>query len=397
MALHGGFMKQFLVAAFLTLGAFSSFAKNIQPIENVGRIKVQLPEISSYPQAVQEEYHRTFRTLSFRNKTIQPNIEYFVDAGEGCAELQITSNFISSERLCGTITPGQLTTLQYSAFHLEWDFANLKTDLGPASSLVVTNSQGTHIASASSALDTGYVAKNLYIGKAGVYKSFFQIANTSDRIDEKSFTVSTSQTIDITPKDIREELTIDFMNAPEKFSLSHAQGFAYVIFRSRPHTDEGKTLLPGYFSYSGASIGNVVNYVSVSPEHGNTQSMKYFPISQNELAMAASSWVLEVVVNETRWPLSFEKGKKQVVPIEIINVNDFQTGKPGVFTFARKESNTLFPILPVVSNWGDLTADYLPTSRSILLLPGYEYQFEFFLKDDLGKLLKQDTVILDLK
>ncbi len=389
-------MRLILITVLLTLGSFSTFAKNIQPVENVGRILVQLPDVSSFSKVIQDEYRRGLQALTFRGKKIEAGVEYFVDAGSGCAKLQLSSNFVTADSICGTVIAGQLTTLEYVALHVEWDFTHLKTDVGPGATLYIADSEGFVIFPAS-VLDAQYIAKNLYLGKPGIYKSSFYITQTADIFDEKSFTVSSPQTINVTPKDIREEIIVNFQNGPEKFGLGHAQGSAYVIFRDNPFSEVGKTLLPNYKTYFGGGMGNVVNYARINPQLQNTHSLKFFPISQKELGLKAANWVLEIVVNETRWPLSFAKGQKQTVPIEIINVNDFQTGKTGLFTFARKHSNIWIPILTTVSEYGDLSANYLPTSRSILLLPGYDYRFEFFIKDDLGKLLKQDEVILDLK
>ena len=392
-------MKQFLIAVLLTLGVFSSFAKNIQPVENVGRVVVNLPDISSFAKTVQDEYLSKFQKLSFRNQTIQPGVEYFVDAGQGCATLSFNSGYVFTGEICGNINPGQLVTLNFTALHLEWDAANLKTDVGPSANFFILTNLGTPVSSTSSALDTNYISKNLFIGKPGNYKSVFYVANTTDVIDEKAFTLSTPVSINVTPKDIREEITVQFLNGPEKFSFSGTNA-AYVIFRERAFTEVGKTLLPGYKTPYG-SIGSILNYSRLVPQT-TPYKLNYFPVEQTDQSTSTSQWILEVVVNETQWPLSFKKGQKQVVPIEIINVNDFQTGKSGVFNFARKDTKASgttqwTPILTSISSYGDLILNNLPTSASLLLLPGYEYLFEFFIQDDLGKLLKQDTVILDLK
>lgn len=376
------------------LGVFSTFAKNIQPVENVGRIKVELPDLRSLPQAVQDEFKSKFHTMKFRNTDIQSGVEYFVDAGPGCASMDFYGNFISAANICDAIKPGQITTIKFTAVHFEWDLTNLQTDIGPSANFSVFSEKGD-IVTSTSALDSNYISKNLYLGAPGVYKGVFHVANTMDVIDENSVTVSTPQTINVSPKDVRQEIVVEFLNGPVKFNLPNISR-AYLVYRSNPQNDATKTLLPKYKTYYGGYHGYIVNYKELDPQK-TSQSFTYFPFDKNAYSTTSSS-VLEVISAETSWPLSFEKGLKQVVPIEIINVNNFQTGKPGVFQFARKDATKWTPILTDIGIYGDFAqGGYLQTPSTLLLLPGYQYQFDFYLKDDFGKLLKQDTVTLDLK
>lgn len=389
-------MKQMLIVVLLMLGTFSIFAKNIQPVENIGRIKVELPDISAFPKLVQDEYKAKFEKVLFRDQEIQPGVEYFVEAGKGCSSLNFSKGYVLTEKVCGTIVSGQLTKLSFSAFHLAWSGANLKVDIGPSAKIVLSSEQGTILSS--EYLDpyayeaAEYANKNLFIVKPGNYKTTFYVNETESIIDEKIFTHSVSQKIDITPKDIRENLTTEVFNGPAKFAIQEKG--AYVVFRSRPFSEAGKTLLPEHET-KGYKIGNILNYKKIDATL-QTQKFRFFPVDKANSIL--KFWVLEVVANETRWPLSFEKGLKQTVPIEIINVNSYQGEKKGGhFSLSRKDNEKWVPILRTYGNEADLKVSSFSLSSSHLLLPGYEYQFEFYILDDLKKSIKQNTVILDLK
>lgn len=393
-------MKQFLIIFSITFALFTSLAKDIKPIENVGRVIVKLPDLTVFPKAVQEEYKNKFVALMFRDQIIQPNVEYYVDSGSGCSRLSLHPGLIFSQNLCGTISPGQLTVLQYTAFHLNWDTTVLKTDVGPIPVLFVSKVNGQtreYFPVKNSPLDFNLISKNLFISGEGEFSVSFNIPNTFEWIDGKLFPVKTPTTISLKPKDKREEISVNFLNGPAKFGIG-PESDAYIVFRSREHNIPNKSLKPKMSPLSSGILtnGNILNFVYLDPNKGN-QIIKYFSVNQADTNLESSKWVLEAVVNETRWPLSLQKGLKQSVPIEIINVNDFQTGKPGLFKFARKNLDDWTPILKVENVYGDLIEQYRPTSSSLLLFPGYEYQFEFFVKDDLGELLKQESVILDLK
>ncbi len=381
----------------------ASFAKTITPVEDLGTIVVHWPDISSFPQPVQDEFNQSNKVLRFTSQNkyvdLKPDKTYSVNTGTGCLQVSVASPVQFGNNDCTIkVEPSRLTEVFLSAVHLTWADEPFKVDLGPQAFITLSHSTGA-LGSLNALGTADEKQKNLFITNAGKHTS--KVSHPSTLLnEEKQFDVQTGQslTVDVTPPDHRTELQIEILDAPATFPL--ASNYITVAYRIKS-PQPGRSIAPWSLSsygygpgYENNSNSGVESFYNINP-HTPVTKLKVFPLNYASIPY----FKFEVIVNETATPLRAEPKKVGSATISTLNVDHYQSGKPGVYKLSRK---TIDPSGEVV--WAEVPrtdgayiyATTRPTQTSVSLLNGHEYLFEFFIVDDLKNQVKQDEIIVDL-
>ncbi|MCB0419413.1 MAG: hypothetical protein KDD61_00340 [Bdellovibrionales bacterium] len=388
-----------------------SFAVDVNPRDDLGQIRVELPKLNPSDLGVKdfkpEKVHLIYEIAGKRTQ-LAVGKTYDVAAGQGCLSVSYSQQVSSNFKNCKvTIYKKQKTEILLSAIALDWDRDQLEVHVGPQASFNLIDEDSTYHLT----IPPNYKEVPFFIVPAGKFSVKFnsRIMVLADQQQSQMITPGRYLNWNVTPQDRRRTIMLNFEDHPKKFSAIDGN-HVFVLERnvqtenwSRdsyfPYgNDVARRLLPGN---SGFGEYGVTTWYMADPVKKGTM-IKAFPLGSKSEA------VYEIVVNNIPHKVgTLENTNVFTFNVVTLNVHNFiDKSRQGTFKVFQKgavyrggvdHKTGMRQVKKPDYYSGRLFDSYFYTESSLDLPRGFVYVLDFYLDDDLGRKTRQESIEVDLR
>lgn len=383
-----------LLSAVLLAGPLA-FATDITPEEKLGKLIVTMPDLTGVPVSA---FDKSYLNVTFRvdkkGSALTLGKENTVAAGNGCLEVAYYNRYVATQ--CDIeIKEKQLTTVPLAGLELSWDWTALIADLGPQPVFQLKSADKvttvSFLLNPAKQVDTG---KILILPVMTLNLEFTHAHTGVLHTENVVLAPSKVNKFLITPKDVRATLFLDFIHGKMTYPNATSNYMAVAYRSSFP--------MPGYSSLPygymvGAAPGpkqldSLENFYQLAMD-GSGQKLKIYALNPN-----ITQFVYQVIVNEHVVPVKPVAGQSIRVPIATVNVNDYKTNVPGTFKVFTDKSQRVEPLMLPEQDYNirGVKEKTFNTKTSLFFPIGYNFRFDFYIQDSVGRQTLQDQVYLDL-